>query len=759
MPMKKLTILLTVFILSLAPTAFGAIYTYNETEDIMNGVQLRHIRRYDAYGWLNINAVSADLKAPNIKLELLKGVNTDSLTSMAGLVSGSENRVLAAANGDFFDNTRPAYSQGFSIGLEVKGGELLQSQVDESMAAAFYSGGRLTFSYMSMSITLTAPNGNTEIVRHLNKHTDYYGDILMYTSDWNNGFSPAPGGDVVEVVVRDDTVMEFRRNMPPVEIPADGYVLVVSEGVNMFLANNLNVGDHLELTITATPSLEDVDTAFGGGTLLLSGGVRTEFTHVAYGNQPRTCVGTNADGTVVYIITVDGRQYQSRGVTQEELADIALELGCVNALNLDGGGSTRMMVQTVWDNEPQVVNLPTENRKVINAVSITTTAEPGPATNVKLRAADDAVLVGDIFPIEVRYTDENGLGAAIQDGEVSFSAEGVEAQFSGTDFYPLTAGEASLTAALDPEGAVSAPLSVHVIGQVSTIGLPQEIDLAVGENLWLTPDVSDGNYTAVVRNPNLLSPTTDDPTVATYFGGLLTGVSPGYTVLTLSYEGVTVHSLVKVGEPTASAPDLPDAVTADSAQGILAGQSFGVFAASRDRNTLLDNLVYGAGLRKLALSDSYGLLGLYRADALPAGLRVPIQANKFSAIDKGFALIISLPANGSLSSDEWWEIDEAVKATSAGTVIVLTNTAPSGKEAYDTELFYDYFDGVSQGKNVFVVQAGRANGCTLRNRVRLLTLADASLYTSPQQAVNDTWTLRFTVADGECRYSFEKLYN
>lgn len=795
--MKKFILLLLIGILCISPAAYAEIYTYDETEDIMNGVLLRHIRRYDAGGWLNINAVIADLKEPNVKLELLKGADADSLTSMSGLVSGSANRVMAAANADFFDNTRPAYSQGFSMGIEIKDGELLQSQIDESMAAAFYDGERLNLSYMSMSITVTAPNGQTETVRHLNKHTDYYGDLLMYTSDWNNGYSPAPGGEVVEMVVRNGIVVEFRRNMPPVEIPKDGYVLVVSEGVNMFLANNFTVGNRVELTVAAEPSLEGVEAAFGGGTMLLKDGVKQPATHTIAGDQPRTCVGTNADGTVVYIITVDGRQHLSGGVTQEELADIALELGCANALNLDGGGSTRMIADTFWtEGDPAVVNLPTENRKVINAVAITTGKrkrtsddETVWAVGAKIRTSVKAALVGDIIPIELKYYDSNGMDADLNLFPADFNVDGIEAQVGGihatgkysraveitplsggdaaiTALYPITGREAEGEALADlyekPEIIAKVPsetLNVHVISQVNTIGMPQEIDLAVGESLWLTPNVSDGSFTAAVQNPNLLSPVTSDPSVASYYGGMLTGVSPGYTILTLSYGETAVHSLVKVGQPTATAPDLPDATVIDDGLGILSGQSFSIFAASKDRNTMLDNLVYRAGMRKIGLSDSYGFLGLYRPEDLPAGLRVPIQANSFSVIDKGFALIISLPSNGMLTSDDWVDIDETIKSTSAGSVIILTNAVPSGRDPWDIQLFYDYFDAVSQSKDVTVVQSGLANGCTFRNRVRLLTLADASLYTSARQALEDTWTLLITFDGSRCRYSFEKLYD
>ena len=56
-------------------------------------------------------------------------------------------------------------------------------------------------------------------------------------------------------------------------------------------------------------------------------------------------IGTTADNTI-WLVTVDGRQPElSVGMTLVELRALAHRLGLVNALNLDGGGSTTMWVQ------------------------------------------------------------------------------------------------------------------------------------------------------------------------------------------------------------------------------------------------------------------------------------------------------------------------------------------------------------------------------------------------------------------------------
>jgi hypothetical protein len=73
----------------------------------------------------------------------------------------------------------------------------------------------------------------------------------------------------------------------------------------------------------------------------------------ATGNAPRTAVAKLADGKVALMV-IDGRSATSRGVTLSELADILLNLGATEAMNLDGGGSSAMVVNGA------VVNVPSD---------------------------------------------------------------------------------------------------------------------------------------------------------------------------------------------------------------------------------------------------------------------------------------------------------------------------------------------------------------------------------------------------------------
>ncbi len=102
-------------------------------------------------------------------------------------------------------------------------------------------------------------------------------------------------------------------------------------------------------------------TAIGAGPLLLKNGIKNindtaELFDAASGvnpggREPRTAIGATATGKYILLV-VDGRSAQSSGATMNELADIFLSLGCVEAINLDGGGSSSMFVNGSTANVP-----------------------------------------------------------------------------------------------------------------------------------------------------------------------------------------------------------------------------------------------------------------------------------------------------------------------------------------------------------------------------------------------------------------------
>ena len=100
---------------------------------------------------------------------------------------------------------------------------------------------------------------------------------------------------------------------------------------------------------------EDVVTT---GPMLLIGGEAEPIVVNDFNTRrnPRTAAGRRSDGTVLLVVA-DGRNKEAAGLTMRELQQVMAALGCVDAVNLDGGGSTAMVVRG------EVVNHPSDNRR------------------------------------------------------------------------------------------------------------------------------------------------------------------------------------------------------------------------------------------------------------------------------------------------------------------------------------------------------------------------------------------------------------
>ena len=74
----------------------------------------------------------------------------------------------------------------------------------------------------------------------------------------------------------------------------------------------------------------------------------------------RSAVGVSADARSLVIVAVDGRQDHSRGATLEELGQLLQTLGANHALNLDGGGSTALVVKDPGTGVFAIANQPSD---------------------------------------------------------------------------------------------------------------------------------------------------------------------------------------------------------------------------------------------------------------------------------------------------------------------------------------------------------------------------------------------------------------
>ena len=171
--------------------------------------------------------------------------------------------------------------------------------------------------------------------------------------------TPAGG---YEAVVRGGVVTSLRRG-GNTAIPRDGYVLSGSGDAATFLRDRARPGNRPEVSLTlrdGTAALAPGDHAAitgGGPRLLLDGRVAIPpgmegRSRADVGRNPRTMAGVRADGVLV-LVAIDGRRRGwSVGATAREGATTIRALGAREAVNLDSGGSTTMVIGSRVVNRP-----------------------------------------------------------------------------------------------------------------------------------------------------------------------------------------------------------------------------------------------------------------------------------------------------------------------------------------------------------------------------------------------------------------------
>ena len=136
-----------------------------------------------------------------------------------------------------------------------------------------------------------------------------------------------------------------------------------------------------KLRISNWDGTSDWETLLDAEDVMLSGPVlRINNQDIALANNafnadraPRSLIGIKNDGTVLFIC-IDGRTIESEGITIKEEQDLVRWLGCKDAINLDGGGSSTLFLKNATENG--IINHPSDNkifdhygqRKIANAI-------------------------------------------------------------------------------------------------------------------------------------------------------------------------------------------------------------------------------------------------------------------------------------------------------------------------------------------------------------------------------------------------------
>lgn len=173
--------------------------------------------------------------------------------------------------------------------------------------------------------------------------------ILAYTRDWGK-YAPVSPQYGVQLQIVGNKITAASAN--PLSIPENGYVLVGPKSK----LGKLFGAEYVDVEIKTNPKWENVQHIISGGPYLLKDNqifidMTAQKLQSIGGRNPRTAIGYTEDNNLV-LVAVDGREGSSVGLTLVELAKLMKTLGCTNAINLDGGGSTVMYIKGQIVNHP-----------------------------------------------------------------------------------------------------------------------------------------------------------------------------------------------------------------------------------------------------------------------------------------------------------------------------------------------------------------------------------------------------------------------
>lgn len=318
-------------------------YEEMQPREVMPGLNYTRYYRVDGRGSLTAYVLEADRSKFDLQL-VLAGDNISSGRQRVRAMAAAHN-AIAAINGGYFS---------------LDGSLIGNTRIDGRTAGTTYFD-RTSLGFM--------PDGSLKLAA-----SQYYGEVEMggskaylsgvncprgenNTTLYNSLFGDYTGTNEFgrEYVVENGIVTAINQSNSL--IPPNGQVISV-HGTAQDIFANVKVGDRVKIGESFGEELDSAPTIVGAGPELLRDGAvhvtaaQEEFpADIAKGRAPRTALGIKADGKIILLV-VDGRQSHSIGTTLTETAQLLQKFGAVNAFNLDGGGSSEMVLQGEILNSP-----------------------------------------------------------------------------------------------------------------------------------------------------------------------------------------------------------------------------------------------------------------------------------------------------------------------------------------------------------------------------------------------------------------------
>lgn len=329
-------------VLKPVPRTEGTTFDGDFVEDLAPGLTRHTYVYWDERGQVSVWLIEADRNRYALSLELGKGKvpGRETVSSLS-----DRKNAVAAINATYFAPS------GDIIGVAKIDGRIVGTTYYRRSAMGIYPDGSTVFGKISYDGTVKLggaawPIGGVDCERG----TD---SLVIY----NRAYGSTTGTNAYgqEYTVVNGRVMAIRTSDSP--IPENGIVVSV-HGTAADAFAGVKVGATAEIDENIERIWRDVPTVIGAGPRLVEDG-RVHVTadeesfpsDIRDGRAPRSAIGVTADGNYILAV-VDGRQSHSVGLTLTAWAELLKKFGAYNAINLDGGGSSELVVGGEIQNEP-----------------------------------------------------------------------------------------------------------------------------------------------------------------------------------------------------------------------------------------------------------------------------------------------------------------------------------------------------------------------------------------------------------------------
>lgn len=478
---------------ALAPS--GTILAERSDATVAPGIHYTSFSRYAPNGWLRGDIMTLDLTEEAVTLDY---VDTGKVAATATLTDQLEGAgAIAGVNGEGFDinDTGAAHGVGVKQAGEIVKGYGEGTTHRRGPSAVIGSDGLAEVAQLFLDASAT--DGEHDLtVDYLNTPNVSGNAIALFTPEWgdvavlrtvNN-----PSG-TWQVLLRDGVVVSSAATIDAAGL-ADNEQVLVGIGTKAAELAEFTVGETITLDYEMRGS-DDIAAAINGFfPVVIDGEIVTRNTTDLH---PRTVLAVGDEGERMALMTVDGRQTASRGMTEVETAQFFLDLGYDDVLNLDGGGSSQMNARIAGDDEMTIRSNPSDGgeRHTANSLGVFVAEGSDRVVGYKVAAANsDAPAdgdTGDDFVVmqglsrELTAQGFNEVYAPVPSKPRWADAHGnvrIDAATSGAETATVTGAEPGVTDLVVSRGHVTHEQPLVVIGEpVRLSSSTQQVSLPTQE--------------------------------------------------------------------------------------------------------------------------------------------------------------------------------------------------------------------------------------------------------------------------------------